>query len=369
MDLPLVLSLVLLLLNLPLQNLLELRLQQHLFNRYENLQDHLNHLAHRKLKTNTVRNQHLVTDTLVTVQNYQIVQLVVNYLEFLANKLLKQENVTVLVHVIQTVYVSTHRPPDLPTVGILKTVQTVRVRVNVLQFSHIYEVLALNNHREKLKETRHVALFEIEGEVVSFVDELNFVLEDQSLKFVVLEPVHQHLLVYPKTFSVQQKNASQRKQNLTLLIAVEGLELNFAVFPLFFLEFNAGLKSPIDDLGHHGSIGDEVLVVDSDLVEEVSCSDSVFEVGQDERHELHQFLFGVEIVEAQQGQVVVNREENASVHLGKRSVSDQSNVDHQRLVDALGDVHVLEETVVAFLLGEVGIHVVRAEVVLLHVHQ
>lgn len=68
MNFPLVFRFSLLLLDLPLQDLQELRFQQHLLNRYEYLNNHLDDLADGKFETNAVRNRNLVIDAFVSVQ-------------------------------------------------------------------------------------------------------------------------------------------------------------------------------------------------------------------------------------------------------------------------------------------------------------
>lgn len=105
------------------------------------------------------------------------------------------------------------------------------------------------------------------------------------------------------------------------------------------------------------------------MVEEVGRTDPALEVRQDVGHILHQFLLALEVVEAEQRQVLVDREEDLAVDLGQRVVADQLDVGHEGDVDALGDVDGLEELVVALLLVEVVVDDVLVEHGLLHEHQ
>ena len=68
MNFPLVLRFPLLLLNLSLQDLQELRFQQHLLDGYKYLNYHLDDLADGKFEANSVRNRNLIIDTLISVQ-------------------------------------------------------------------------------------------------------------------------------------------------------------------------------------------------------------------------------------------------------------------------------------------------------------
>ena len=68
MNFPLVLRFPLLLLNLSLQDLQELRFQQHLLDGYKYLNYHLDDLADGKFEANAIRNGNLVIDTLISVQ-------------------------------------------------------------------------------------------------------------------------------------------------------------------------------------------------------------------------------------------------------------------------------------------------------------
>ena len=66
-DLPLILVLLVLLLDLPLEDLEEFRLEQHLLDGYENLQNHLKHLALGKLIPDSVGDDDLIVDELISV--------------------------------------------------------------------------------------------------------------------------------------------------------------------------------------------------------------------------------------------------------------------------------------------------------------
>lgn len=97
--------------------------------------------------------------------------------------------------------------------------------MNILQFAHVDEVLALHNYREQFKEAGDVALMGGELKVLPLADELDFALIDKSFETIILEPVHQEFLVEPEPFAVEQQDASQGEDNLALLEIVECHEL------------------------------------------------------------------------------------------------------------------------------------------------
>ena len=91
-----------------------------------------------------------------------------------------------------------------------------------------------------------------EIKVVPFADKLNSVGVDKSFELVVLEAIHEQFLVDAEAFAVEEEDASEGEENLTLLIVVVGNEL-FVVFVggvvrVFFIEFDAGFKGAVDDL-------------------------------------------------------------------------------------------------------------------------
>lgn len=146
MDLSLVLVLLVLLLDLSLEDLEELRLQQHLLDSDEDLQDHLKHLTLRELVTDAVGDDDLIVDQLVPVQVDKVIELVVDDLELLPDELLKEEDVSVLVDVVEAVDVGAEGAADLPTVRVLQALQAVRVGMDVLQLTDVDEVFALHDH-------------------------------------------------------------------------------------------------------------------------------------------------------------------------------------------------------------------------------
>lgn len=251
-DLPLIFVLLVLLLDLALEDLEELRLEQHLLDGYEDLQDHLKHLALGKLITYAVGDDDLVVDQLVPVEVDQVVELVVDDLELLPDELLEEEDVPVLVDVVEPVQVGPQGAPDLPPVGVLEALEAVGVGVDVFQLADVDEVLALNHHRKQLEEAGHVALLGREGEVVPAVGEVHLALEDELLEAVVLEPVHEYLLVDPEPLVVQQQDAPQRVEDLALLEVVVHQRLplvleDVVVDYLLAVELDAGLQRPVDD--------------------------------------------------------------------------------------------------------------------------
>ena len=97
-----------------------------------------------------------------------------------------------------------------------------------------------------------------QGKVVTFVDEFNFIFVDQTFEFIVLESIHQQLLIQSKTFIIEEQNASQSKNNLTFLIVNKGHKF-FVVHILFIkrifpVKFKASFKSSINNLPNKISI-------------------------------------------------------------------------------------------------------------------
>ena len=72
------------------------------------------------------------------------------------------------------------------------------------------------------------------------------------------------------------------------------------------IKIDACFKSAFNDALNHGGMADEVFVVERDVIEEVGSSDPVLEMGQDVRNELHESLFGLKVVKAKKGKVVVD---------------------------------------------------------------
>ena len=161
--------------------------------------------------------------------------------------------------------------------------------------------------------------------------------------------------------------------NLTLLVVNKGHELFvvdvLAVKRVFFVQLQAGFKSSIYYFSHELGVGDEVFVVEGDLVEEIGCSYLFAEVGENVNHVVHQLLLAVEVVEAEEGEVLVHGEENLPVDVVDGFVLDDSDVLGQGVVYPFSDVHVLEQPVVLLLLREVVEDVMLVEHPLLNRHQ
>jgi hypothetical protein len=104
------------------------------------------------------------------------------------------------------------------------------------------------------------------------------------------------------------------------------------------------------------------------MVKEVGSAHSPLEVRENIGHVLHQLLLALQIVEAQQCQVLVDGEEDLPVYFGERVVSYELDVGHEGNVDAFCDVDCLEELVVALLLVEVVVDRVLIEHALLDEH-
>ena len=245
-DLSLVLVLLVLLLDLPLQHLEEFRLQQHFFDGDEDLQDHLKDLTLCVFEPDAVRDNYFVVDQLVSMQRDQVFQLVIDDLELFADELFKQKDISILIDVVESVDVGTQCTPYLPTIRVLQTFQTVSVRVDIFQLSDVNEVFALDYHGEKFEEARNVALFRVEGEVISSAGEIDLALEDEAFEAVVLEAVHQYLLVYSEPFVVEQQYAPEGVDDLALLIVIVDQHVlvifqDIVGHKFLLIELNAGL--------------------------------------------------------------------------------------------------------------------------------
>lgn len=245
--------------------------------------------------------------------------------------------------------------------------------MDVLQLADVDEILTLDHHGEQLEEAGNVALLGIEGEVVPPAGEVDFALEDEPFEAVVLEAVHEYLLVDPEPFVIEQENAPECVYDLALLVIIMDEHLlvvlqDIVGYKLLLIELDAGLEGTINDLADECGIADEHLIVEADMVEEIGSAHSPLEVRQDVGHVLHQLLLALQVVEAQQCQVLVDGEQDLPVYLGERVVSDELDVGHEGNVDALCDVDSLEEFVVALLFIEVIVYRVLAEHALLNKH-
>lgn len=100
MYLSLILILLVLLLDLSLEDLEEFRFQQHLLNGDEDLQNHLKDLTLCKLIPDSIRNDNLVVDQFVSVQVYQVIELVIDDFKLLSDELFEEEDVSILVHIV-----------------------------------------------------------------------------------------------------------------------------------------------------------------------------------------------------------------------------------------------------------------------------
>lgn len=164
--------------------------------------------------------------------------------------------------------------------------------MDVFQLTDIDEVLALYNNWKQFEEASHVTFLWTEWEIIPTVGEIHLSLEDELLESVVLEPVHQYLLIDPEPLIIQKQDSPECIDDLTLLEVVMhqylSLILEDVVVDYFLsVEFYAGLKCAIDDDPHQSCIGDQHFVVETDVVEEVGCADSAFEVGEDIRNIFH----------------------------------------------------------------------------------
>lgn len=84
---------------------------------------------------------------------------------------------------------------------------------------------------------------------------------------------------------------------------------------------------------------------------------------------LHKLLLSIKVVEAKKGQILINSEKHLTMNRINGLISHQSNVAGERQVNAFSNVHVLEERIVFFLLGEVAEDVVVLEHPVFNQHQ
>ena len=108
MNLPLIFRFFFFLLNLSSQDLQELWFQQHLFNSNEYFQYKFDDLTDGKLETDTIGDDDLIIDNLISIDRYDILELSIDFFELFANELFKQKNLSVFIDVKKSIYVCSH---------------------------------------------------------------------------------------------------------------------------------------------------------------------------------------------------------------------------------------------------------------------
>jgi hypothetical protein len=199
--------------------------------------------------------------------------------------------------------------------------------------------------------------------------------EDQSSEFIVLKAVHENLLISFVTLVVEDEYSPKAVENSTFLkivvkfeVLVDGIGY-YAVNEFLLLELDAAVKRSFDDLLDDDLVVDQNFIVNADFIEEAGGSDSLVEMGNDEGDVLHEDVLGLHVVEAEESEVLVDREEEPSVDFGEFLLADDLDILKQRVVDALSHVELLEETVVLLLLVVEMVHDGLVEHFLLDEHQ
>lgn len=100
--------------------------------------------------------------------------------------------------------------------------------MDVLQFAYIDHISGLYQTAEHLKMGSYIRLISVELEIVCFALELRYFLVYQQSKLVVLQSVHQQLLVSIVTLIIEETDSPQRVEYLTLFIVLRYNHLLFA---------------------------------------------------------------------------------------------------------------------------------------------
>ena len=160
----------------------------------------------------------------------QVTKFGVDDIELLPDEFLKQEQIFLLVHIVETVHVGSESTTDLPSVGVLQAFQTIWVLMDVFQLTYVHQVLRLNQKGKELEVMDDVSLRRIQGKVIQSVLVLEFLLEDESSVSVVLQSVHEDLLIPFKPLVVEDQNSSQGIENQALFI----VKILKGIFPVKF---------------------------------------------------------------------------------------------------------------------------------------
>jgi hypothetical protein len=340
----------------------EHRLLQHREQRREDLQQRQVRLAPG------VREPDRVVDVQVLVQPVvqldQLRQLLRDDEKLVADELLEQEYVVVLVDVVQPVDVRPDRTPQLPVGRLPQRLQQVLVCVYVRQLPDVDHVLVLHQHRQQLEHRGHVGHTRQHIEVEDTALLGNAQRDQRSVFYQMQLPMllqhidHEFLVPFMPLF-VEHDEPSEGEQQVASFIVING-------------ELGESLDNSVDDLLDEDLIVDEDLIIVADVVYEVRCPHPALQVRQDHGDVLHQVLLVLQVVEHQQRQVVVNRTQQPVVvfvayHFGL--VRCQLYVFKDRQVHLLHQRHRLEQPVVLLLLC-VGRHqVVTVEERFVNCHQ
>jgi hypothetical protein len=177
------------------------------------------------------------------------------------------------------------------------------------------------------------------------------------------------------TLVVENEYSPKAVEDSTFLEIVVQLEVlvdgigDYAVNEFLLLELNTAVERSFDDLLDDDLVVDQNFIVYTNLIEEAGGSDSLVEMGNDERNILHEDVFGLHIIEAEESEVLIDREEEPSVYFGEFLFTNDLDILEKRIVDTLSHVELLEETVVLLLFVVEVVHDGLVEHFLLDEHQ
>ena len=149
---------------------------------------------------------------------------------------------------------------------------------------------------------------------------------------IILQLIHEHLLILLMPLITKQQHAPQRIQNPTLLIIIINTKIlrhnrrNDRPHILINLQTNTRIQRPLQNRIDQLFVVDENLVVDADLVEEAGGAHFLVEVFEDVGDVTHQDVLGFHVVEAEQGQVLVDGEEQFAVDLAEGLLAHELDV-------------------------------------------
>lgn len=135
------------------------------------------------------------------------------------------------------------------------------------------------------------------------------------------------------------------------------------------LEINAATKSLLEDEVNHFLVIDQYFIVDTNFIEERSSSHSFVEMRQYIRDIFHKEMFCFHVIEAKESEILIDREEQRSMGLRQRLITNDLDVFNQRIINTFGHIELLEEIVIFFSLVVELIDDISVENVLINVHQ
>ena len=145
-----------------------------------------------------------------------------------------------------------------------------------------------------------------------------------------MKAVHQQLLVLLITIFVVKKDPSQTENNPAFLVVISALSGQDRRFFLLLVggKLSTRFQRPIDYDFDHVFIADQKFVVGADFIDETRSTHSFPDMGDHIRHVLHEDLFGLHIVEAKDGQILIDREESPSMDLRRNLLPDVLDISY-----------------------------------------